>query len=218
MTEWVGRVMLRAIPAIDLTIAGAPQGKGRPRFVRQTGRAYTPPETERAQQRIQQEWILAGRPYLQGPLYMEIEAVLHRPQTHWKKNGSLGIQGQRNPWPIRKPDLDNALKLCADAISGLAFRDDSQIVEARIWKRWAQSDELAQTRIRVWPLGDTEQTTYQRSPYMETQAPERPEQDDQNQEPQQAPTTGPRPDQAGPQGDPETATNGDDQGSDGDNE
>lgn len=50
------------------------------------------------------------------------------------------------PWPGRycakKPDLDNVLKLVADALNGVAYFDDQQIVEMRAEKAFAESSAL----------------------------------------------------------------------------
>ncbi len=42
------------------------------------------------------------------------------------KNGWLGMQCRK------KPDLDNAMKLVADALNGVAYRDDAQIEKATL--------------------------------------------------------------------------------------
>ena len=47
---------------VTFTVPGPPVGKGRPRFVRSTGRAYTDSQTVSAEQRIHVEWIECGRP------------------------------------------------------------------------------------------------------------------------------------------------------------
>lgn len=134
---------------IELRIPGEPKGKARARFNTHTGRAYTPAPTLRAEQRIQTEWIQAGRPTVEGPLSIQIEIVLQRPQGHFKRDGSLSAAGARSVWPTKKPDWDNAGKLVADALNGLAYHDDAQIVRAVTVKRWAQAGEGEHTQIRI---------------------------------------------------------------------
>lgn len=137
---------------IDLTVPGVPRGKGRPKFVKATGRAYTDKETVRAEQAIQQAWETAGSPVVEGPLELHLTAVFERPQHHWKKGGELSASGVRSWWPTKRPDLDNAIKLGQDAISGFGFGDDAQIVHIVAWKRWANPGERAHWRIRLKPL------------------------------------------------------------------
>jgi Holliday junction resolvase RusA-like endonuclease len=136
-------------PDIELVIPGEPKGKARPRFNRATGSAYTPTSTQRAEQRIQTEWIALGRPVVSGALSIEVEAVLTRPKNHWLKDGTLSTAGARSPQPTKKPDWDNIGKLIADSLNGLAYADDSQIVLAVTVKRWAERDESEHTRIRI---------------------------------------------------------------------
>lgn len=136
-------------PDIELVIPGEPKGKARPRFSRATGHAYTPSPTQRAEQRIQMEWIAAGRPVLEGPLTIYVEAVLSRPKNHRLKDGSLSAAGTRSPHPTKTPDWDNLGKLVADALNGLAYRDDSLIVRAQLTKRWADASEDERTVIRL---------------------------------------------------------------------
>lgn len=139
-------------PDIDLTVPGEPKGKARARFNRQTGQVFTPTASMRAEHRIQIEWISAGRPIVEGPLRIEVDVVMRRPQNHWRKNGELTAAGERLPRPTKKPDWDNVGKLVADALNGNAYRDDCQIVEAHTSKRWAERDEQEHTRIRVYEL------------------------------------------------------------------
>lgn len=138
---------------IELIVPGEVRGKGRPRFVKATGRTYTDTPTMRAETRIQLAWIEAGKPRVDdGPLGMELEAVLVRPNGHWKKDGTLSAEGERKPWPTKKPDVDNTIKLAMDALNGTAYRDDALIVSAHVWKRWANPGEHEHTRIRVRPM------------------------------------------------------------------
>lgn len=138
---------------IEIVIPGEPKGKARPRFDSRSGRTYTPTSTLRAEQRIQTEWIHAGRPTLpDGPLALHVEIVLARPQGHWKRDGNLSAAGERSAWPTKKPDLDNAVKLAMDACNGGPYRDDALIVSIHLVKRWANPGEQEHTRLRLWPM------------------------------------------------------------------
>jgi Holliday junction resolvase RusA-like endonuclease len=138
---------------IVLRVDGKPHGKGRPRFVRATGRTYTDQQTTSAEQRVHAAWHAAGRPRLPlGAAALEVELVVDRPQAHIKRDGSLSAAGQRADWPIRKPDADNALKLIMDALNGCAYRDDVDIVSASVVRRWATAGEHEHTVIRLRPM------------------------------------------------------------------
>ena len=53
---------------------------------------------------------------------------------------------KREIWPTKRPDGDNVLKLVADALNGVAYEDDSQIVYMTIKKEYASRGFL---RIRI---------------------------------------------------------------------
>src|SRR5204863_5111031 len=135
-----------------LVVNGEPTGKGRPRSTR-TGHHYTPDKTVSAEQRIQGEWIAAGRPRMDdGPLLLLVECVLARPQGHWLKSGGLSAAGHRSSWPTKRPDVDNVVKLVMDALNGQAYRDDAQVAALQLWRRWANAQEQPHTRIDIRPL------------------------------------------------------------------
>lgn len=134
---------------LSLTIPGEPGAKGRPRFVRATGRTYTPDRTLRFEDQIRAAWDLYGRPTVPDvPLEVTWIAVFARPAGHNLQNGELSASGRRSPWPTRRPDADNLLK-CSDALNGLVWRDDAQVVVAHVIKRWAERGESPHTEIHV---------------------------------------------------------------------
>lgn len=136
---------------IVLRVDGKPTGKGRPRFVRATGHAYTPDATQRAESHIRQAWIDAGRPRIDGPVQLLAEIAVARPKGHWTTKGALSAAGLRTPLPSKKPDVDNALKLIFDSLNGCAYRDDVDVVHATVIRRWANPGELEHTMVRLDP-------------------------------------------------------------------
>jgi Holliday junction resolvase RusA-like endonuclease len=134
---------------IHLVVPGRPRGKDRPRFNTQTGRTYTPPQTATAEERVRGEWRRAGSPWLDGPLEMRLVIVVARPGGHYRVGGALSAAGKRSPWPTRKPDLSNVLKLVEDALNGCAYRDDAQIVFATVARRWCAPGEMEHIVVTV---------------------------------------------------------------------
>ena len=57
------------------------------------------------------------------------------------------IKGNLNP--IKKPDCDNVLKIIADSLNQIAYKDDAQIVESIVKKRYA---EVPQTEVRIYTI------------------------------------------------------------------
>lgn len=66
-----------------------------------------------------------------------VRAYRQRPKTHYKRSGSLSALGARSVHPIKRPDLDNIVKLVMDGLNGVAFHDDSQVIEIHAFSEWA---------------------------------------------------------------------------------
>jgi Holliday junction resolvase RusA-like endonuclease len=132
-------------PTVVVELSGPPKGKGRPRFSRRSGVAYTPAPTREYEKRLceaAQSVMLTASP-MEGPLKVTVEAFFEVPRSWSKvkrKNALCGLLR-----PIGKPDADNVLK-CTDALNGVVWRDDSQIVMAIISKRYSDRPRL---RIEV---------------------------------------------------------------------
>ena len=133
---------------IRIVVDGSPVGKGRPRFIRATGRAYTPTKTVNYEAIVASAGMSAmiGRPPLDGPLRIVVTAFMPIPKSWSKKRVAAALEGSARPG---KPDWDNTSKLVGDALNGIVWRDDSQIAEARISKLYDPDPRL---EIEVEPL------------------------------------------------------------------
>lgn len=113
-----------------ITLNVKPCGKGRPRFVRQTGRTYTPEKTASAEAEIR--WLLqqANAPRFEGPVYLLVKAFFERPKS-----------AKRRQHPSVKPDMSNVLKLIEDAANGILYKDDAQICMMTGIKAYGEAPE-----------------------------------------------------------------------------
>lgn len=74
---------------------------------------------------------------LEGALVLAFVAALPVPKSATKKALAAMLSGK--DWPQKKPDLSNLCKQIEDAMTRLQFwKDDSQIVELRCRKIWAE--------------------------------------------------------------------------------
>jgi len=145
-----GDLRSRGARGFELVIEGRPVGKGRPRHGR--GRTWTPERTVLAEREVRAAWQAAGSPRIEGPIVVDLALVVTRPRGHFTVRGDLSAEGRRHPLPHRqKPDIDNALKLVCDALNDCAWRDDVQIVDARVTRRWG---EWSHSRLTVSDAGD----------------------------------------------------------------
>lgn len=121
-----------------IRIPGPPHGKARPRFVRATGRTYTDAATVAAEERVLQAWRDAGEPrWHDAPLSVSLIGYYARPGSHFLGNGEYSKAGREASFCLKKPDLDNVVKLQLDALNDHAFDDDCQVVELSLRKFWA---------------------------------------------------------------------------------
>lgn len=72
-----------------------------------------------------------------GDLALEVDFYFQIPKSTSKKNKEL--MNRKVIRHNKKPDLDNCIKLIADALNTIAYKDDNQIVEVRAYKYY--SDE-----------------------------------------------------------------------------
>lgn len=121
---------------ILIELTGAPSGKGRPRFIRATGHAYTPEKTRNYESslRLAAQDAMNGAAPLEGPLAVTVHALFPVPASWSRKKRDDALSGLLRP--TTKPDADNILKVL-DALNEVVFRDDKQVVDARVVKTYS---------------------------------------------------------------------------------
>lgn len=114
------------------TVPGEPKGKGRPRFSRASGRAYTPRETEIYEARVAMEFNAEYPDDVRTDKPVELwVTACHSIPKSWSKKKKAAAVGKPC---TKKPDADNILKAICDGLNGLAYRDDAQICEVHLTK------------------------------------------------------------------------------------
>jgi len=110
-----------------------------------SGRHYTQDATRKAERGI--AWCAVqqvGQRSLQG--YLEVSALIEfEPPASWAKaKREAALAGKIRP--AVKPDIDNLAKCILDALNGVLWRDDAQVVDLWMSKRYGP---LARTVIKV---------------------------------------------------------------------
>jgi Holliday junction resolvase RusA-like endonuclease len=123
--------------SVTIVIPGEPVAKGRPRMTR-NGHTFTPERTTRYENLVKLCGAEArrGRRMLQGPLEMKIVATWALPKTQHRKGTPRCAE-----WRTKRPDADNVAKCVCDALNGVVYDDDSQIVWLSVQKRQAAQCE-----------------------------------------------------------------------------
>lgn len=124
--------------SVCFTVPGKPQGKGRPRFTR-SGHTYTPDRTAEYEERVKLAYKQAGGGKLSGFVSADILAVFTVPKSCTKAQCAAALNASFAP---KKPDCDNIAKIILDALNGLAYDDDAQVVKLRVEKRYGATERV----------------------------------------------------------------------------
>lgn len=135
--------------SLALSIPLAPKALARPRATVVGGhvRIYEPSGNREAMWRLREaaEGQCGPEPF-RGPLRVSLTAWMPLPKATAKYR-------RRTVRPTKRPDLDNLVKLLLEAMHGLLWRDDAQIVELVASKRYALEED---GRMPSWELRVTE--------------------------------------------------------------
>ena len=126
--------MTRAYKAVVL---GEPVAQGRPRFSRQGGfvKAYDPAKSRDYKQYVR---LVAAQDAPEAPVtgavVLSLKIYRAVPKSMSKKKREAALAGRLRP--TTKPDVSNVLKGVEDALKGLWYADDSQIVGYGVLGKW----------------------------------------------------------------------------------
>lgn len=117
-------------------------GKQRPRMNTRTGRAYTPGKTKSYEYLVRQLFLDKYPNFkpIEGRINITIWACFEVPKSTSKKKELEMLSGQISP--VKKPDWDNIGKIISDALNKFAFKDDAQIVDARVVKEYSKTPKV----------------------------------------------------------------------------
>lgn len=126
---------------LSFTVPGQPQGKQRPRIGKAGAfsRMFTPAKTQSYEAMVATfaHQAMAGAPLLEGPLEVGMDIVLEIPASWSGVKQRRAVLGEL--LPTTKPDIDNVEKAVFDALNGVVWRDDVQVVRVVKAKRYGRS-------------------------------------------------------------------------------
>ncbi|MEW4368602.1 RusA family crossover junction endodeoxyribonuclease [Paenibacillus kandeliae] len=123
---------------IQFTVLGEPVAQGRPRASTVSGhiRMYDPAKSSDYKDYVRLAASAhAPKILLEGPLSMMLTVYRSTPKSFSNKKTAAAEAGQIKP--TTKPDVDNYLKGVKDALKGVIWKDDSQVVEVFARKRYS---------------------------------------------------------------------------------
>ncbi|MGV9137648.1 RusA family crossover junction endodeoxyribonuclease, partial [Clostridioides difficile] len=125
---------------VFLVIDGEPVGKERPRMNTYAKRTYTPNKTKNYEDLI--KWLYQSKVkyYFEGYIKMTLRCYYSIAKSNNKK---VKEQKRNNVLrPSKKPDIDNVIKVVADSLNEIAYKDDTQIVEVVASKYYSDNPRV----------------------------------------------------------------------------
>ena len=131
---------------IAFFVQGTPRPAGSKRFfsarqvVDMSGKAGTA-WRKKVKQAAKEAMEESGYDITESPVELWIDFSMPRPKHHYSKKGGLTAkyQGQHN-WHIIRPDATKLLRSAEDAMTGVVWKDDAQVVDIQLCKTWAIQD------------------------------------------------------------------------------
>ena len=122
---------------IKFFVIGDPVPQGRPRFSKR-GKfvtVYDPPKSKAWKEVVALQAKVAGVKPLEGPLKISLVFRIKRPKK------------PANPYPVG--DWDNYTKGVKDALNGIAYKDDVQVVEGHVIKEYVTEGFVTGVKIEI---------------------------------------------------------------------
>jgi len=127
---------------LRLIVPGKPQPKQRAIVNTYTKKAHTPEATAKYEREVGKLWkIQNGTAMLQGPLKMTVLMCFAVPKSDSKVKRQQKLDDEIKH--TIKPDASNVLKAVEDGLNGVAYHDDSQLVEIYMRKMYAAEGYVA---------------------------------------------------------------------------
>lgn len=93
-------------------------------------------------------------PPISGPVNLAAVFRFPRPKGHYRTGKNSHLLRDTAPTHPGKPDLSKLVRSVEDAMTGIVYRDDSQVVSYdRTCKRWAEAGETPGVAIEVRIVG-----------------------------------------------------------------
>jgi Holliday junction resolvase RusA-like endonuclease len=119
-------------------IPGEPTGKARPRVTKWG--THNTEKTILYENLVKMCYQEQCKEYTEKPLIAHIEIYYGIPKSTPKKNIKPMLEGQIRP--CKKPDIDNVCKIIFDALNGIAYKDDTQIIQLHATKFYGETPHV----------------------------------------------------------------------------
>jgi len=169
-------VFLLFIPGPPQGKARPTVGRFKTKAGREVATLRTPTKTVNYEARISMAWEVAypNQPPIEGPVSLDVWALFPLPDSRAGKirtniraiekltkggehAGSESVKGRIRSMQLAsaktsRPDWDNVGKAVCDALNGIAWGDDAQVVDGRVRKKYIEAPEIPGLRIVIRPV------------------------------------------------------------------
>lgn len=119
-------------------------GKQRPRYSSKTHKMYTPTKTSTFEEKV--KWAFKNKYNIETEpskkaFKVMITAYFKPAKSLSKKKKQELIDGEFGF--LHKPDSDNVAKAILDSLNGLAYKDDSQVANLLIFKKYGEENKIS---------------------------------------------------------------------------
>lgn len=132
-------LLVRGIPQAQGTARAFVAG-GKARIATDSNRPNSPIGSWRQAVNAEARRVYGDEPASRGPIRIEAELTWPRPLAHFRAGKpDRGLRADAPTWKASKPDPDKAARALLDALTGVAYVDDAQVVELVIRKVWGDT-------------------------------------------------------------------------------
>jgi crossover junction endodeoxyribonuclease RusA len=129
---------------LEWFVEGDPKPQPRPRAAKVGGfvRVYDPGTAEgwKSAILVALKWKHGTPLSSDGPVKVTLTFYMQRPKSHYGTGKNADKFKPAAPvWHTQKPDVDNLAKAVMDALTGILWRDDSQVFHLELHKLWSDS-------------------------------------------------------------------------------
>lgn len=126
----------------EFEVPGEITGKARPRLNTRSGKVYTPTKTKNYEYLTRFYFTQKYQDYtpVEGRVKISIIAYFDIPKSTSKKKEAEMLGNRISP--TKKPDIDNITKVVLDALNKFAYKDDTQITEITVVKKYASTQKV----------------------------------------------------------------------------
>lgn len=128
----------KAVPVKSHGVWARDRRSGRPIVSMMDDNPRLKPWREMVERRARAAW--GGRPISIGPMIVVATFYFDRPKYHYRTGRfAAELRPDAPMFHLVKPDVDKLVRAIADALTGVVYSDDAQIIQMDPAKRWSHA-------------------------------------------------------------------------------